>query len=160
MPQKRQSHRIKIGIPQIAEYEYKVDAEAEETNLPFVIVRPEKDSVSNELVQIDGRGCPRGLQILLVNWIIENRCYLQSEVSKPDSNGDWVIRKCHLSAIGKERFVYALAVNPNDVKRIQELFTSTKIMNIPDMEDNLRKLKIKYKISERKRLIRVQTESE
>lgn len=150
MTKKSPLHDFKIKLPF---FEYGMQGEFE-LKSKLTITHPEEEQVTEEYVSLFGTGCSRGWKVLTVNWLIENRCYLNDGEATPDSNGDWVIKKCHLRA-SSERFIYAISVRKADVKLVKELFEKNRIKEISDLEELLQSSKIRYKLSSRKRLVRI-----
>lgn len=124
------------------------------TKLPaFQIDLPSDEASNQEWVAIHGSGAPVGWKILIVTSLLDTQCWLQPEEAGVDSHGDWVHPRCNLHST-RERYVYAIAVKVDNVVRLRKVFAE-KVTTIPEMERSLRLSRVKYRLSRRKRLLRV-----
>ncbi len=119
----------------------------------FSIDRPTGDKSAGDWIAIHGTGAPVGWRVLVITWIVGSRCWLQPGSVEPDSHGDWVHPQCNLNT-RKQRYVYALAVHPDDLARFERLFAERTFPAIPDLETCLGDAHINYVLSRRKWLLK------
>ena len=119
----------------------------------FKIERPLGDQIAGEWIALHGTGAPVGWKVLIINWVLGSRCWVQPGEVEPDSHGDWVHPSCNLRA-HRERYVYAIAVHPDDLDRFRRMFAERIFKTIPELEGLLRDATVKYVLSRRKRLLK------
>jgi hypothetical protein len=74
-----------------------------------------------------------------------------------DKDGKWVHENCLLQNVGSERLIYALSINPNDLRKVRKIFQiGGRTLTILDLESKLSEKNISYQLSKGKRLIRIE----
>ncbi len=121
----------------------------------FRIVKPEAEYTDQSKVHLMGEGGQSKWRIIIINWLLDNRCYLQKDVAEPNSLGEWTAQTVFSpESQMAERLVYAVAIKPKDVDRVLKLLDQSKrIPNIQAVEQILKGNRIWYKLSPSKRLI-------
>lgn len=141
----------KFGLPGILEFLIS----GKFSSKGFRITEPEESETSDSQRFIGGIGVKEGKRILLVNEILGVGCYLQNFIGEANSNGEWQVQaKFSEDSSGKERKIYAFAMKEDDTKKVVEIIAASgKIKGIAQFERTLKSNKIKYQISNGKKLI-------
>jgi hypothetical protein len=122
------------------------------------IDQPSSDTSGHEWVVVVGTGAPRNWKVLLLTALLDSgpipaNCWLQPGEADPDPRGGWRLR-CHLKS-PRDRLVYAIAVRATQVERVRALFRPD-IGSVADFARILKAAHIRHKLSEGKRLQKVQ----
>ena len=142
----------------IGEKKNRVQPESEQERPAFRIIEPKEEYVSGEYVKVSGGGAPPGSAIILVTSLDDKYLAPQEGSVTADRNGNWQHQRCHLLHIGRERLVYALALNIKHEDKVRELLQQ-KGKSPTDKSMNrfgkvLKAEKIPFQLTPKKRLIR------
>lgn len=128
------------------------------TYVAFRITEPKEEYVSEEYVKVSGGGAPPGSAIILVTSLDGKWLAPQKGSVTADRNGNWWHPRCHLLHIGRDRLVYALAVDIRHEdkvrKLLQEIGKSPTDKSMDKFGEILEAERITFQLTPKKRLIR------
>lgn len=118
----------------------------------FAVTHPEPAELGRGYWDISGTGCDRGWQVLVIEWISDNGCYLNPLVISPNLDGDWSTHGYRMrwrvfNRQSGKPVLGALSVKKGDVRQVQEFFEENEIKESSELEELLRKYNIQYKLS-------------
>lgn len=120
----------------------------------FRVLEPEYEITENEQEFLWGDNAPSDWKIFLINEVRDNQCWLHDGTSTADPFGKWMAStKFSPNSVGIMRRIYALAVTPQTVHIVRQLFEDKKFKLINDVKRDLRKKHVNFKLSQGKKLI-------
>lgn len=122
---------------------------------PFQIDLPLAGVQGREWIPVYGSGGPPGHAIFVFTWLVNDRCHLQPGDVEPARDGRWVHPHVRLRARNLERYLFAASVHPDAREAFRSVF-STTVMTVSILERRLSHHRIRFRLTDPRRLQRAQ----